>query len=50
MGNYKSKPPSTCSQELLKKILESYNLLEEKLNNDLRLDEGVELSDLQKAC
>ncbi|CAL4059406.1 unnamed protein product [Meganyctiphanes norvegica] len=50
MGNYKSRPKSTCSQELLRKIMESYALLEEKIQEDLFLDGISELSDVQKAC
>ncbi|XP_068228966.1 serine/threonine-protein kinase TNNI3K-like isoform X1 [Palaemon carinicauda] len=50
MGNYKSRPKSTCSQELMKKILDNYAILEEKLQEDLQLDNVDDLTELQKIC
>ncbi|XP_063611919.1 serine/threonine-protein kinase TNNI3K-like isoform X1 [Penaeus indicus] len=50
MGNYKSRPQSTCSQELLNKILENYALLEEKLQQDLYIADTEGLTDVQNVC
>lgn len=49
MGNYKSRPPKTCSEELLRKIYESYFLLEEKLKNDLLIDKNIDINSIHKA-
>ncbi|XP_042213696.1 serine/threonine-protein kinase TNNI3K-like isoform X1 [Homarus americanus] len=48
MGNYKSRPKSCCSQELLKKILENYAILEEKLHEDLHVGHVYDFTDLEK--
>ncbi|KAK7079735.1 Serine/threonine-protein kinase tnni3k, partial [Halocaridina rubra] len=50
MGNYKSRPKSTCSQELLKKILENYAIIEQKLQDDLDINNLEDLTELQKVC
>uniref|UniRef100_G3PEC0 Serine/threonine-protein kinase TNNI3K n=1 Tax=Gasterosteus aculeatus aculeatus TaxID=481459 RepID=G3PEC0_GASAC len=45
MGNYKSRPSQTCTDEWKKKVGESYAVIVEKLEDDLQLkdDERVEL-------
>ncbi|XP_076035192.1 serine/threonine-protein kinase TNNI3K-like isoform X2 [Oratosquilla oratoria] len=49
MGNYKTRPKITCSQELRHKIMRSYLMLNEKISEDLRLDIS-ELTEIQQAC
>ncbi|KAG0711045.1 Serine/threonine-protein kinase TNNI3K [Chionoecetes opilio] len=49
MGNYKSRPRSTCSQELCKKILQNYAHLEEKIQEDLEVD-FESLTEIQQVC
>ncbi|XP_064617011.1 serine/threonine-protein kinase TNNI3K-like [Liolophura sinensis] len=49
MGNYKSRPTSTCADELKKKISESYALFRSKAIEDLRPRE-TDWSELQLAC
>ena len=36
MGNYKSRPQSSCSEELRKKISEFHITIKKKLDNDLK--------------
>ncbi|GMS87452.1 hypothetical protein PENTCL1PPCAC_9627 [Pristionchus entomophagus] len=36
MGNYKSRPPSSCSDEFKKKISEGYSLARSRLNDDVK--------------
>ena len=50
MGNYKSRPQSSCGEELNKKIGELHSVLSSRLTADLRLLEPASLSDLQEAC
>ncbi|KAB7505729.1 Serine/threonine-protein kinase TNNI3K [Armadillidium nasatum] len=49
MGNYRSRPQRSCSEELLRKIFESYFLLEEKLKNDLFMNNNIDMYSIQKA-
>ena len=49
MGNYKSRPPTSCAEELKKKISESYAVLRSRMMDDLRPKDG-ELLDFQEAC
>lgn len=49
MGNYKSRPRSTCSQELYKNILENYARLEDKIQEDLNMQLD-NLTDIQQVC
>ncbi|XP_067661812.1 serine/threonine-protein kinase TNNI3K-like [Haliotis asinina] len=49
MGNYKSRPTISCSDELKKKISESYALFRSKAIEDLRPKE-TEWSEIQVAC
>ncbi|KAK3539737.1 hypothetical protein QTP70_013050 [Hemibagrus guttatus] len=37
MGNYKSRPTQTCTDEWKKKVSESYSVILEKLDDDLRI-------------
>ncbi|XP_034162534.1 serine/threonine-protein kinase TNNI3K isoform X3 [Pangasianodon hypophthalmus] len=37
MGNYKSRPTQTCTDEWKKKVSESYSVIMEKLDDDLRI-------------
>ena len=37
MGNYKSRPQSSCSEELRKKISELHVTIKKKLNHDLKV-------------
>ncbi|MCI4380443.1 hypothetical protein PGIGA_G00240160 [Pangasianodon gigas] len=37
MGNYKSRPTQTCTDEWKKKVSESYSVIMEKLEDDLRI-------------
>ena len=50
MGNYKSRPQSSCTEELKKKIGELHSVLSARLTSDLRLLEPASLSELQEAC
>ncbi|VDN27794.1 unnamed protein product [Gongylonema pulchrum] len=36
MGNYKSRPPSSCTDELKKKISEGYAVVRSRLNDDVK--------------
>nr|CDJ86025.1 Ankyrin and Tyrosine protein kinase domain containing protein [Haemonchus contortus] len=36
MGNYKSRPPTSCSDELKKKISEGYAVVRSRLNDDIK--------------
>ncbi|KAK4289572.1 hypothetical protein Pmani_037467 [Petrolisthes manimaculis] len=49
MGNYRSRPRSTCFQELLNRIWENYCLLEKKIQDDLNVD-VEQLNEIQKVC
>ncbi|XP_045104225.1 serine/threonine-protein kinase TNNI3K-like isoform X4 [Portunus trituberculatus] len=49
MGNYKSRSRSTCSQELHKKILQNYENLEYKIQEDLNV-ELENLTEIQQVC
>ncbi|XP_050728348.1 serine/threonine-protein kinase TNNI3K-like isoform X2 [Eriocheir sinensis] len=49
MGNYKSRPRSTCSQELYKNILQNYARIEEKIHEDLDI-ELDDLTEIQQVC
>uniref|UniRef100_A0A803WFP4 Serine/threonine-protein kinase TNNI3K n=1 Tax=Ficedula albicollis TaxID=59894 RepID=A0A803WFP4_FICAL len=42
MGNYKSRPSQTCTDEWKKKVGESYATVTERLEGDLRLTERLE--------
>ncbi|KAL7828980.1 hypothetical protein SRHO_G00326140 [Serrasalmus rhombeus] len=46
MGNYKSRPTQTCTDEWKKKVSESYSVIIERLEDDLRVKEE-ELADLK---
>uniref|UniRef100_A0A8C4ENH1 Serine/threonine-protein kinase TNNI3K n=1 Tax=Dicentrarchus labrax TaxID=13489 RepID=A0A8C4ENH1_DICLA len=48
MGNYKSRPSQTCTDEWKKKVGESYAVIIEKLEDDLQLKDS-ELVDLKLA-
>ncbi|KAK5931083.1 hypothetical protein CgunFtcFv8_027262 [Champsocephalus gunnari] len=48
MGNYKSRPSQTCTDEWKKKVGESYSLIVEKLDDDFTLKDS-ELGQLQLA-
>uniref|UniRef100_A0A671UWZ9 Serine/threonine-protein kinase TNNI3K n=1 Tax=Sparus aurata TaxID=8175 RepID=A0A671UWZ9_SPAAU len=48
MGNYKSRPSQTCTDEWKKKVGESYSAIVEKLEDDLQLKDS-ELADLKLA-
>uniref|UniRef100_A0A3Q2Y192 Serine/threonine-protein kinase TNNI3K n=1 Tax=Hippocampus comes TaxID=109280 RepID=A0A3Q2Y192_HIPCM len=48
MGNYKSRPSQTCTDEWKKKVSESYSVILEKLEDDLQLKDS-ELVDLKLA-
>uniref|UniRef100_A0AAQ6IHC8 Serine/threonine-protein kinase TNNI3K n=1 Tax=Anabas testudineus TaxID=64144 RepID=A0AAQ6IHC8_ANATE len=48
MGNYKSRPSQTCTDEWKKKVSESYSVIIEKLEDDLKLKDS-ELVDLKLA-
>ncbi|KAF3834895.1 hypothetical protein F7725_027453, partial [Dissostichus mawsoni] len=48
MGNYKSRPSQTCTDEWKKKVGESYSLIVEKLDDDFKLKDS-ELGELQLA-
>ncbi|XP_067369788.1 serine/threonine-protein kinase TNNI3K isoform X2 [Channa argus] len=48
MGNYKSRPSQTCTDEWKKKVGESYSVIVEKLEDDLKLKDS-ELVDLKLA-
>ncbi|XP_060889246.1 serine/threonine-protein kinase TNNI3K isoform X2 [Labrus mixtus] len=48
MGNYKSRPSQTCTDEWKKKVGESYSVIVEKLEDDLQLKDS-ELVDLKLA-
>ncbi|KAL4218676.1 Serine/threonine-protein kinase tnni3k [Mactra antiquata] len=50
MGNYKSRPPISCADELKKKISESYSLFRSHVIEDLRPNKEAEWSDIQQAC
>uniref|UniRef100_A0A4W4FUM3 Serine/threonine-protein kinase TNNI3K n=1 Tax=Electrophorus electricus TaxID=8005 RepID=A0A4W4FUM3_ELEEL len=46
MGNYKSRPTQTCTDEWKKKVSEAYSVIIERLEDDLRIKEH-ELAELQ---
>uniref|UniRef100_A0A8D0GPR0 TNNI3 interacting kinase n=1 Tax=Sphenodon punctatus TaxID=8508 RepID=A0A8D0GPR0_SPHPU len=46
MGNYKSRPTQTCTDELKKKVSESYGIIIERLEDDLQIREK-ELTELK---
>uniref|UniRef100_A0A1A8AVT1 TNNI3 interacting kinase n=1 Tax=Nothobranchius furzeri TaxID=105023 RepID=A0A1A8AVT1_NOTFU len=48
MGNYKSRPSQTCTDEWKKKVGESYSVIIERLDNDFQLPESA-LADLNLA-
>uniref|UniRef100_A0A3Q4MQJ2 Serine/threonine-protein kinase TNNI3K n=1 Tax=Neolamprologus brichardi TaxID=32507 RepID=A0A3Q4MQJ2_NEOBR len=48
MGNYKSRPSQTCTDEWKKKVGESYSVIIEKLDDDFQLKDS-ELVDLKLA-
>ncbi|XP_026160689.1 serine/threonine-protein kinase TNNI3K isoform X2 [Mastacembelus armatus] len=48
MGNYKSRPSQTCTDEWKKKVGESYSVIIERLEDDLKLKDS-ELVDLKLA-
>ena len=48
MGNYKSRPGNSCSEEHLKKITELQSLLSLKVEADLQLREPSHLTELQE--
>lgn len=48
MGNYKSRPSQTCTDEWKKKVGESYSVIIEKLEDDFQLKDS-ELGDLKLA-
>ena len=50
MGNYKSRPQNSCSEEHRKKMTELHSHLTQKLSSDLQLLEPSSLSELQEAC
>uniref|UniRef100_A0A8C8H9A1 Serine/threonine-protein kinase TNNI3K n=1 Tax=Oncorhynchus tshawytscha TaxID=74940 RepID=A0A8C8H9A1_ONCTS len=47
MGNYKSRPTQTCTEEWKKKVSESYSVIIERLEDDLRIKDS-ELTDLKQ--
>ncbi|XP_035613438.1 serine/threonine-protein kinase TNNI3K isoform X1 [Oncorhynchus keta] len=47
MGNYKSRPTQTCTDEWKKKVSESYSVIIERLEDDLRIKDS-ELTDLKQ--
>ncbi|KAL8562937.1 hypothetical protein ACOMHN_004629 [Nucella lapillus] len=49
MGNYKSRPTYSCTDELKKKISESYALFRSKVIEDLR-PKDTDWTELQQAC
>ena len=50
MGNYKSRPQNSCSEEHLKKISELHHHITQKLSSDLQLLQPSSLTDLQESC
>ena len=50
MGNYKSRPQNSCSEEHLKKISELHLHISQKLTRDLQLLEPCSLTELQESC
>ncbi|CAK7302898.1 serine/threonine-protein kinase TNNI3K isoform X2 [Vulpes vulpes] len=46
MGNYKSRPTQTCTDEWKKKVSESYVIITERLEDDLQIEEK-ELAELR---
>ena len=48
MGNYKSRPGNSCTEEHLKKITELQSLLSQKVEADLQLREPGRLTELQE--
>ncbi|XP_068176018.1 serine/threonine-protein kinase TNNI3K isoform X2 [Antennarius striatus] len=48
MGNYKSRPSQTCTDEWKKKVGESYSVIIEKLDDDFQLKDS-DLADLKLA-
>ena len=50
MGNYKSRPQNSCSEEHLKKISELHHHISQKISSDLQLLEPCSLSELQESC
>ncbi|KAK7888902.1 hypothetical protein WMY93_024462 [Mugilogobius chulae] len=48
MGNYKSRPSQTCTDEWKKKVCESYTVIIEKLEDDFQLQES-QIADLNLA-
>ena len=47
MGNYKSRPQNSCSEEHLKKISELHSHINQKLTADLTLLEPGLMTELQ---
>ena len=50
MGNYKSRPQNSCSEEHLKKISELHTNISTKLTSDLTLLEPGLMTELQASC
>ena len=50
MGNYKSRPQNSCSEEHLKKISELHHHISQKISSDLQLLEPSSLSELRESC
>lgn len=49
MGNYRSRPSKNCSEELLRRILDSYASLQSKLEKDLCEGDNTHLNAIQSA-
>lgn len=47
MGNYKSRPGNSCSEEHLKKISELQTMVGQKITADLKLLEPSQMTELQ---
>ena len=47
MGNYKSRPGNSCSEEHLKKISELQTMVAQKITADLKLLEPGQMTELQ---
>ena len=47
MGNYKSRPGNSCSEEHLKKISELQTMVGQKITADLKLLEAGQMTELQ---
>ena len=50
MGNYKSRPQSSCSEELRKKISEFHVVVKKKLEHDIQMPLPNDMSEFQEAC